>query len=92
MKTELALQMVEQMPPILEEGIIYTSLEYMIAIHLCICGCKNEVVTPLNRNGLQHGWEYVIKDNKITLHPSIGNFNFPCKTHYFVVNNLIKMC
>lgn len=71
-------------PETLEEGILYISLEYGCAIHNCLCGCGNKTVTPLGPS------EWTLTDNsdKITMTPSIGNFNFPCKSHYIITNNV----
>jgi len=51
---------------------------FKTAIHLCACGCKEQVVTPLNK---VTGW--VLTEGP-TLNPSIGNQNFKCKSHYFI--------
>ena len=79
---------VEFMPESLDSGILFISLIYEIAIHLCACGCGTKVVTPLDKI---HGWELEQKDGgtTISLHPSIGNYQIPCKTHYFIKNNEI---
>src|SRR3546814_12564314 len=34
---------VKTMPPRLEEGVLYVSLEHTVIMHLCACGCGNEV-------------------------------------------------
>ena len=39
---------VEFIPEKVEEGVLYVSIEYCTAIHKCVCGCGNEVVTPLS--------------------------------------------
>ncbi len=65
---------------------MYVSREYKTAIHLCACGCGNEVVTPF---GSVHGWEFRKNGTKVTLHPSILNTNCPNKAHYFIQNNEI---
>ena len=74
-------------PEKLEEGILYISFEYEVAIHLCCCGCKEKTVTPFGKNG----WnlEHNVKTNEVTLTPSIGNFQIPCKSHYFITNNKV---
>jgi len=38
---------VEFIPEKIEEGVLYISIQYCTAIHNCVCGCGNEVVTPL---------------------------------------------
>ncbi|MDE5759047.1 MAG: hypothetical protein K2H85_10620 [Allobaculum sp.] len=64
---------------------MYISLLYGIATHLCACGCRNKIVTPLSKNG----WTLTY-DGKISLSPSIGNYEIPCKSHYFITNNKIE--
>ena len=76
---------VEFIPEQLEAGKLYISEKYNAALHLCLCGCGEIVSTPLCRDG----WELVkLPDNKITLSPSIGNYSFPCKSHYIIVKNV----
>lgn len=77
---------VEFIPDKIEEGIIYISIEYCTAIHLCICGCGNEVVTPLSPTD----WSIEFDGETISLSPSIGNWNFKCKSHYFITKNKIR--
>jgi hypothetical protein len=78
----------------MEYGIIYVSLEFELAIHLCACGwCRQQTVTPLNISGRDTGWGYSISsDNLVTLSPSIGNFNMPCRSHYYLREGKIIWC
>lgn len=69
-------------PEQLEQGKLYISGEFKTAIHLCLCGCGNQSVTPTGRNG----WVLTEKDGKITLSPSI--LNHPCEAHYIIRNNV----
>ena len=43
----LGHEFVEGIPERLEEGVLYVSILYATAMHLCACGCGREVVTPL---------------------------------------------
>lgn len=83
-RTEITPRYVKYIPTSLEEGVLYISLEYATATHLCACGCGNPVVTPLNRIG----WELKFH-GKVSLNPSIGNFNLPCQSHYFIKENRV---
>ncbi|MNX85501.1 hypothetical protein D3C86_1173380 [compost metagenome] len=76
----------EFIPETVEEGILYISVEYCTAIHKCVCGCGNEVVTPLSPTD----WELTFNGKTVTLHPSIGNWSFDCQSHYWIRNNKIK--
>lgn len=68
---------------LMEEGKIYISKEYGTASHLCLCGCKSLTVTPLG----QGEWELTEKNDKISMSPSISNYQLPCKSHYIITNN-----
>lgn len=76
---------VEYIPRNLEDGILYISIEYHTASHLCACGCGNLVVTPITPTD----WKLTFDGRTVTLYPSIGNWNFPCKSHYWIKNNKI---
>lgn len=77
---------IEFVPEVLEEGILYISIEYCSAIHKCVCGCGNEVVTPLSPTD----WKLTFDGKSVSLYPSIGNWNFDCKSHYWIRNNKIQ--
>jgi hypothetical protein len=77
---------VEYIPDELEEGVLYISIEYCTAVHKCACGCGNEVVTPLTPTD----WEITFNGKTVSLYPSIGNWSFECKSHYFITNNKIR--
>lgn len=76
---------VKVMPEIedMDEGVLYVSKEYNTAIHACLCGCRNQVVTPLNANG----WK-LSTDKGVTMTPSIGSFSLPCKSHYIITKGV----
>lgn len=79
-------EFVENIPDHLEVGTIYVSLTYDLAVHLCACGCKNEVVTPLS----PAHWALTYDGDSVSLHPSIGNWSFPCRSHYFLRKGAIE--
>lgn len=83
---KLRPQFVEFIPEKLNEGVLYISRRFKTASHLCCCGCGLEVVTPLNP-AKWHLSEHV--DSTVSLLPSIGNWSFPCKSHYLVKKNCI---
>jgi hypothetical protein len=80
---------VVEIPSDIEEGVLYISHEYKVAIHLCACGCIQKTVTPL---GAERGWTIEEADGKVTLRPSIGNFmgENPYHAHYFITQNKIQ--
>jgi len=77
---------VEKIPDSLLSGVVYISVEYGTAVHKCCCGCGNEVVTPLSPKD----WRLTFDGESISLHPSIGNWNFVCKSHYWIINNRVE--
>lgn len=85
MKT-IQFKFVEFIPSELEEGVLYISIEYKTAIHKCVCGCGNKVVTPLTPTD----WEITYDGKTVSLSPSIGNWNFKCKSHYWITKNKVK--
>lgn len=70
---------------LMKEGEIYLSNEYMTAAHLCCCGCGEEVVTPLNAAK----WQLKLSDGRVSLYPSIGNWEYQCRSHYIIRDNKI---
>lgn len=79
-QTHFSHQIVESIPERLEEGILYVSHRYKIAVHKCACGCGEEVVTPFG----PADWSIQIERGAATLDPSIGNWSFACRSHYFI--------
>ena len=73
----LALRHVQYVPKQLEPGILYVSKEFAVAAHLCACGCGNKVSVPLD----PAEWTLSERDGSATLHPSIGNWQLPCRSH-----------
>jgi hypothetical protein len=88
MKQEIVLthQFVEFIPDELEQGTIYISIRFATATHLCCCGCGNKVVTPIRPTD----WKLMFDGKTISLDPSIGNWSFECKSHYWIRNNGVK--
>lgn len=84
-RTTITHQFVEYMPEILEEGIIYISMSYATAAHSCCCGCGHEVVTPFSPTD----WKVTFDGESVSLSPSIGNWSFPCRSHYWIKRNKI---
>jgi hypothetical protein len=85
-QTHLTPEFVELVPPELEEGVLYVSMLYGSVIHKCCCGCGEQVVTPLGPTD----WKLSYDGEAISLHPSIGNWSFRCKSHYWIQNNQVR--
>lgn len=78
-------QFVEFVPDLLEGGILYISVPFRTASHLCACGCLQKVVTPIGPTEWALTWD----GDVVSLHPSIGNWSFPCRSHYWILENRI---
>lgn len=71
---------VDFFPNEIEDGVLYISIPYAIVEHRCCCGCGNRVVTPLSPTD----WSLTFDGTSVSLHPSIGNWSFPCQSHYWI--------
>lgn len=80
---KMMYKFVEFIPDELDNGILYVSMTYATVLHKCCCGCDNEVVTPLSPSG----WQLTFDGEKISLFPSIGNWSFSCRSHYWIRKN-----
>lgn len=76
---------VQFIPDDLEEGVVYVSITYATVVHRCLCGCRGEVVTPLD----PHRWSLTFDGASISLAPSIGNWSFACQSHYWIERNRV---
>lgn len=73
----------------MKEGVLYISRVYLTTIHLCACGCGNEVVLPYGRRDGMF-WTLTERLSGVTMRPSVGCFNLPCKSHYYITNNKVE--
>lgn len=72
---------VDEVPEVLVPNTLYICIPYATAVHLCACGCGNEVVTPLT----PVDWRLTF-NGRVSLSPSIGNWSFPCRSHYWIID------
>ena len=86
MNFKIELKHVEFVPKILEAGILYVSERFQVALHICPCGCGNKVVTPLSPSE----WKFTEESGKPSLCPSIGNWQIPCQSHYWIMDGEVK--
>lgn len=68
------------MPRVLEAGVLYVAEEFGAAAHLCACGCGSKVRTPLG----PVDWSLEVTPSGPSLFPSIGNWQQPCRSHYWI--------
>ncbi|MFN0729362.1 DUF6527 family protein [Polaribacter gochangensis] len=77
---------VEFIPKELENNVLYISIRFRTAIHKCACGCGIKTVTPLSPTD----WKLIFNGKSVSLDPSIGNWSFPCQSHYWIYKNKIE--
>lgn len=78
-------EFVTSFPQDLEPGVLYVSVQFSTAAHLCACGCGREVVTPLS----PVQWILTF-DGTVSMRPSIGNWALPCQSHYVIDHGAIR--
>ena len=84
--TDLNHEFVEHIPEDLKDGTLYVSLTFATVVHKCCCGCRNEVVTPLSPTD----WKITFDGESVSLDPSIGDWSFDCKSHYWIENSRVR--
>ena len=75
----------EHIPEDIEPGVLYVSMHYGTAAHSCCCGCGEEVVTPITPTD----WRMTFDGETISLWPSVGNWDLPCRSHYVITRNRV---
>jgi len=87
-KIKVTPEYVEFIPNELKQDVIYISEKYKTSTHLCLCGCGNLSVTPIDETG----WVLSVLATKITMTPSVLNNNCPNKYHYIITNGVANVC
>jgi hypothetical protein len=77
---------VDLIPDELEDRTIYISILYATMAHKCCCGCGNEVATPLTPTD----WRVTFDGETVSVAPSIGNWSYPCQSHYWIDHNRVR--
>jgi hypothetical protein len=83
--TSYRFEFVEFVPKPLSEGVLYISIPYATASHLCFCGCGKKVVTPLSPTD----WRLTFNGDTVSLDPSVGNWSYRCRSHYVLRTNRV---
>jgi hypothetical protein len=73
-------EIVDSIPETLQSNTLYVTTDRDVAAHLCACGCGREVITPLSPTD----WSASFGRQGASLSPSIGNWAFPCRSHYYI--------
>ena len=85
-RTAVRHEFTDVIPDRLQDGVVYISVRYATVLHLCCCGCRSEVVTPLSPDG----WSVTFDGQSVSLSPSIGNWSFRCQSHYWITRNKVR--
>lgn len=77
---------VTQLPDTLEDGVLYICEEFDLTAHKCCCGCGEDVHNKLS----PAKWRLTKMPNgSVSLDPSIGNWKYACKSHYWIQKNRV---
>jgi hypothetical protein len=71
---------VDEIPEELDDGVLYISIAYAVMVHRCASGCGRECVNPLS----PAQWSFTYDGANISVSPSIGNWSYPCRSHYWI--------
>lgn len=82
----LTHEFVESFPEPLVPGVLYISLDYDTTAHLCACGCGRRVILPL----FPTAWKFTYDGIAVSMAPSVGNWSFPCQSHYWIERGRIR--
>ena len=82
----LRLEFVDYVPKRLDDRVLYVSIRFGTVVHRCACGCGEEVVTPLGPSE----WTLTYDGRTVSLAPSVGNWSFPCRSHYWIDESNVR--
>lgn len=81
---------VDHIPEEMEDGKVYISEKYHVAVHRCLCGCGEQTVMPFYTNpNIPPTWSMIKENNgTVSFTPSVGNYQLPCSSHYIMTKNV----
>jgi hypothetical protein len=79
-RTSIRHEFVETVPSEREDGVLYVSIEFEVTVHNCFCGCGSKIALPLSPTD----WRLIFDGDTVSLWPSVGNWSYPCESHYFI--------
>lgn len=85
---KIRVEYVTTIPDTKEDGVLYLSRYFGLAVMMCPCGCGEQCVMPLQPND-ERGWVIGVDRDKVTLSPSILETTCPNKSHFFIRKNKI---
>jgi len=84
--TTIRPEFVEFVPKELKEGVLYISVPYSTTVHKCACGCGSKITLPIS----PVKWRLMYDGETTSLWPSVGNWSYPCQSHYWIEQNRIE--
>jgi hypothetical protein len=84
--TTIRPEFVEFIPKELEDGVLYISIPYSTTVHKCACGCGSKITLPIS----PAKWRLLWDGDTISMWPSVGNWSYPCQSHYWIERNHIE--
>ncbi|HBN08817.1 MAG TPA: hypothetical protein DD435_09255 [Cyanobacteria bacterium UBA8530] len=75
------IKIVHRLPADLEDHVVYVSREYEVAALKCACGCGHRVNLLLD-----DGHKVEEQDGRAHIWPSIGVWDAPCRSHFWIQN------
>lgn len=84
--TSYTHEFVEQFPQDPTERVLYVSIEFASTMHLCMCGCGERVISPLDPTD----WALTFDGATASLWPSIGNHSYACRSHYILARGRVQ--
>lgn len=79
-------ELVDRFPDEPHDGVLYVSLPFATAMHRCMCGCGEPVITPLTPTD----WQVTYDGETMSLAPSVGNWSMRCQSHYWLKNGRVR--
>src|SRR5438132_3200206 len=83
---DIVHEFVDDIPEVLNDNTLYVSIIHSTAMHKCFCGCGTEVVTPIS----PMWWTLSFDGKSVSLDPSIGSWELPCRSHYWITRNQVE--
>lgn len=79
-------ELVGRFPDEPHHGVLYVSMEFASAMHRCMCGCGESVITPLTPTD----WRMTYDGETMSLAPSVGNWSMACQSHYWLDRGRVR--
>jgi hypothetical protein len=81
----VTFEFIDLLPPALQDGVVYISMEHRTVVHNCCNGCGERIVLGLS----PAQWTLTFDGETITLDPSIGGGALACNSHYWIRRNKV---